>query len=150
MLEWLGSHTFVVRSEPYHLMRYSCSREESKNRVAGAEVHRISSQENQPQEVFVNKRDILTLYHYNAWSNTRILDAASRLTQEQFLASASFPHGGLQGTLTHAFFAEWLWRQRWEGTAPPFAFTWGRRNFPRSTLCRRAGPRRRAFSCNSW
>ncbi len=36
----------------------------------------------------------------------------------QYLAPASFPHGGLRGTLVHALFAEWIWRNRWEGISP--------------------------------
>jgi len=70
----------------------------------------------------MNKQDILILYEYNAWSNAKILDAASNITQEQFLAPASFPHGGLRGTLVHALFAEWVWCNRWEGT--PSTFRW--------------------------
>ena len=66
----------------------------------------------------MNKQDILTLYNYNQWANAKILDAASEVTQEQYLAPASFPHGGLRGTLVHALFAEWIWRRRWEGTSP--------------------------------
>lgn len=66
----------------------------------------------------MNKQDILLLYKYNQWSTAKILNAASGLTEEQFLASASFPHGGLRGTLVHALFAEWIWRNRWEGTSP--------------------------------
>jgi uncharacterized damage-inducible protein DinB len=66
----------------------------------------------------MNKQDILILYQYNQWANTRILNAAEKVTQEQFLAPASFPHGGLRGTLVHALFAEWIWRRRWEGTSP--------------------------------
>jgi uncharacterized damage-inducible protein DinB len=46
------------------------------------------------------------------------LDAASHVTEEQFLAPASFPHGGLRSTLVHALFGEWIWHQRWEGTSP--------------------------------
>jgi len=65
----------------------------------------------------MNKQDILVLYQYNAWSNARILEAASHITQEQFLAPAPFPHGSLRGTLVHALFGEWVWLQRWEGTA---------------------------------
>jgi uncharacterized damage-inducible protein DinB len=42
----------------------------------------------------------------------------SNVTNEQFLAGASFPHSGLRGTLTHTLFAEWIWRHRWEGTSP--------------------------------
>ncbi len=66
----------------------------------------------------MNKQDILLLYQYNQWSTQRILNAAARVTQEQFLAPASFPHGGLRSTLTHALFAEWIWRMRWEGNSP--------------------------------
>jgi uncharacterized damage-inducible protein DinB len=58
------------------------------------------------------------LYQYNQWSTGRILDAASTVTQEEFLASASFPHGGLRSTLVHTLFAEWVWRNRWEGVSP--------------------------------
>ena len=68
----------------------------------------------------MNKQDILLLYNYNQWSNKKILDAVSNVTQAQFLAPASFPHGGLRGTLVHALFAEWIWRQRWEGTSPTY------------------------------
>jgi uncharacterized damage-inducible protein DinB len=70
----------------------------------------------------MNKQDILLLYKYNQWSTKKILDAASNLTEEQFLAPASFPHGGIRSTLVHALFAEWIWRTRWEGTSPTYRF----------------------------
>ena len=66
----------------------------------------------------MNKQDILTLYKYNQWANAKILNAAANVTEEQFLAPAKFPHGGLQGTLVHALSAEWIWRKRWEGISP--------------------------------
>ena len=66
----------------------------------------------------MNKQDIQLLYKYNSWANSRILDAAENLTEEQFLAPALYPHGGLRGTLTHILFAEWLWRLRWQGESP--------------------------------
>ncbi len=66
----------------------------------------------------MNKQDITLLYKYNQWTNKKILDAVSKVTHEQFLAPASFPHGGLRSTLVHALFAEWIWRQRWEGASP--------------------------------
>ncbi len=65
----------------------------------------------------MNKQDILILYQYNQWANAKILNAAENVTPEQYLAPASFPHGGLRGTLVHALFAEWIWRNRWEGTS---------------------------------
>lgn len=70
----------------------------------------------------MNKQDILLLYNYNQWSTKKILDAASGVTEEQYLAAAAFPHGGLRGTLVHALFAEWIWRNRWEGTSPKHRF----------------------------
>lgn len=66
----------------------------------------------------MNKQDIQLLYKYNAWANTRILNTAENVTEEQFLAPASFPHGGLRSTLTHTLFAEWIWRLRWQGELP--------------------------------
>jgi len=66
----------------------------------------------------MNQQDIALLYKYNQWANAKILNAASNLTSEQFLAPSSFPHGGLRGTLVHTLFAEWIWRHRWEGTSP--------------------------------
>jgi uncharacterized damage-inducible protein DinB len=66
----------------------------------------------------MNKEDIRVIYQYNQWTTRKILDAASKVTPEQFLAPADFPHGGLRGTLVHALFAEWIWRNRWEGTSP--------------------------------
>ena len=66
----------------------------------------------------MNKQDIQLLYQYNQWANKRILDRTENLTIEQFLTPASYPHGGLRGTLTHTLFAEWLWRRRWQGESP--------------------------------
>lgn len=68
----------------------------------------------------MNKQDILTLYKYNQWANGLIRGAAANLTDEQFLAPASYPHGGVRGTLVHTLFAEWIWRNRWEGNSPAF------------------------------
>ena len=66
----------------------------------------------------MKKSEILTLYQYNAWANARILNTASQVTAQQFLAPASYSHGGLRGTLVHVLFAEWIWRARWEGISP--------------------------------
>lgn len=70
----------------------------------------------------MNKKDIQLLFKYNDWANTRILNATSNVTSEQFLAPASFPHGGLRGTLTHILFAEWIWRFRWQAESPAVRF----------------------------
>jgi uncharacterized damage-inducible protein DinB len=70
----------------------------------------------------MNKQDILILYKYNQWANAKILNVAAKVSPEQYLAPGSFPHGGLRGTLVHALFAEWIWRNRWEGMSPTHRF----------------------------
>ena len=66
----------------------------------------------------MNKKDIHLLYEYNRWANVRILGAAAKISEAQFLAPAEFPHGGLRGTLVHTLFGEWIWRMRWQGSPP--------------------------------
>lgn len=66
----------------------------------------------------MNKADILMLYRYNQWTTRKILNAAAHVTEDHFLAPADFPQGGLRGTLVHTLFAEWIWRNRWQGTSP--------------------------------
>jgi uncharacterized damage-inducible protein DinB len=58
----------------------------------------------------MNIQDILLIYEYNYWANKRILGASANVPQEQFLASGSFPYGGLRGTLLHILDTEWGWR----------------------------------------
>jgi len=66
----------------------------------------------------MNKQDIALVYQYNQWAHAKILNKVAEVTHEQFIAPATFPHGGLRGTLVHTLFAEWIWRHRWEGTSP--------------------------------
>ena len=67
---------------------------------------------------------------YNRWGNARILGTAAQLTDEQFLAPGTFPHGGLRATLVHVLFAEWMWRMRWQGTPPDFHYRSKPEEFP--------------------
>jgi uncharacterized damage-inducible protein DinB len=78
----------------------------------------------------MTKSDIQVLYDYNRWCNARILGAAAKLTDAEFVAPGAFPHGGLRGTLVHALFAEWTWRMRWLGTPPPYGYQFKLEDFP--------------------
>jgi len=60
----------------------------------------------------MNKNDIVTLFEYNYWANARVLNAAAKVTPEQFVALANLSHGSLRGTLVHTFGAEVVWRLR--------------------------------------
>jgi len=58
----------------------------------------------------MNTQDIHLIYEYNYWANKKLLAASVNVSPEQFNASASFPYGGLRGTLLHILDAEWGWR----------------------------------------
>jgi len=62
--------------------------------------------------------EIILLYDYNYWANQRILQAAERVSPEQFVAPTSHTYGSLRGTLMHILSAEWIWRSRWQGDSP--------------------------------
>ena len=68
----------------------------------------------------MKQSEILTLFDYNQWANTRILDTAGKLSSEHFTAPARLSFGSLRGTLVHTLTAEWIWRLRCqEGISPP-------------------------------
>jgi uncharacterized damage-inducible protein DinB len=60
---------------------------------------------------------IRDLYAYSAWANVRILATAKQLTPEQFTADTD-GCGSIRDTLVHTASAQWLWLERWRGTAP--------------------------------
>ena len=62
----------------------------------------------------MNIRDIQLIYEYNYWANGQILAATAKVTEEQFLAPADYPFGGLRGTLLHVVDAEYGWRKFFE------------------------------------
>jgi uncharacterized damage-inducible protein DinB len=76
----------------------------------------------------MKKQDMQMLYAYNRWANARILEAAATISEAQFLAATPFAPGGLRATLVHTLFAEWIWRQRWLGTAS--SAPWQPADFP--------------------
>lgn len=58
----------------------------------------------------MNIHDVYLIYDYNYWSNKRLLTAAAKVAQEQFVSPTPFPHGSLRGTLLHTLDAEYGWR----------------------------------------
>ncbi|MBL8098108.1 MAG: DinB family protein [Anaerolineales bacterium] len=62
----------------------------------------------------MNLKDVLFMFEYNYWGNKKILTACKNITQEQFLAPADYPFGGLRGTLLHVVDGERLWRVLFE------------------------------------
>lgn len=72
----------------------------------------------------MNTNQILILYNYNYWANTRILKTAEALDEAQFIAPARASFNSLRGTLIHILGTEWIWRMRCqEGISPPAMIT---------------------------
>jgi uncharacterized damage-inducible protein DinB len=59
---------------------------------------------------------ILLDYHY--WARDRALDAAEKLTPEQFTRDLGSSFKSVRDTLAHLYSAEWAWYQRWHGVSP--------------------------------
>ncbi len=66
----------------------------------------------------MNTNDIRTLYDYNRWANARTIEAASKLTPEQFTTDLQSSHRSVRDTLAHILAGEWIWLERWKGTSP--------------------------------
>ena len=71
----------------------------------------------------MNTADIELLIDYNYWANTRILDQAAKLTDEQFTQPQppGFSPGTFKKTLVHTMGAEWIWRMRCQHGVSPTA-----------------------------
>jgi uncharacterized damage-inducible protein DinB len=61
---------------------------------------------------------INTLYQYNAWANSRILDTTALLSPEQFLASRGASYASVRDTLVHTLSGQWIYLARWKGSSP--------------------------------
>jgi uncharacterized damage-inducible protein DinB len=70
----------------------------------------------------ITLKEIQLIYDYYYWANHKILSQTALVTLEQFIAPASFPYGGLRGTLVHLVEAEngWLSRMKGLGEGPEF------------------------------
>jgi len=58
--------------------------------------------------------------HYNAWANTRVYEAAARLSDQQYRADRGAFFKSVHGTLNHLLVTDRIWMQRFtgEGDAP--------------------------------
>ena len=62
----------------------------------------------------MNIQDIQLIYDFYYRANSQFMAVSAKVTEEQFLAWADFPYGGLRGTLLHILDAEFGWRGLFE------------------------------------
>jgi uncharacterized damage-inducible protein DinB len=61
---------------------------------------------------------IRALYDFNRWANGRVLEAAEKLSPEQFTKDLKNSFSSVRDTLVHIMAAEWIWLERWRGNSP--------------------------------
>jgi uncharacterized damage-inducible protein DinB len=66
----------------------------------------------------MDARDLETLLDYHYWARDRVLDAAGKLTPEQFTRDLGSSFKSVRDTLVHTYAAEWAWHSRWRGVSP--------------------------------
>ena len=62
--------------------------------------------------------DLKTLLDFHYWARDRALDAAARLTPEQFTRDMGGSFRSVKDTLVHLYSADLGWYQLWHGVAP--------------------------------
>lgn len=66
----------------------------------------------------MSPEEMRTLYDYNAWADRRAMEAASKLTTEQFVKPLGSSFGSVRDTLAHIYGAEFIWLERFQGNSP--------------------------------
>jgi uncharacterized damage-inducible protein DinB len=62
--------------------------------------------------------DLQTLIEYHVWARGRMLDGVEPLAPEQFTRDLGNSFKSIQETVTHLYFADWVWLKRWQGDSP--------------------------------
>lgn len=66
--------------------------------------------------------EIQLLYEYDRWANSRVLDAASTLSAEEFTRDLGGSFRSVRDTLVHIVGSEWAWLTYWRVPSPNSAF----------------------------
>jgi uncharacterized damage-inducible protein DinB len=70
----------------------------------------------------MTKDDIQLLYEYDRWANGKVLQAASKLSAEQFTRDLGGSFRSVRDTLLHIIAGEWIWLTYWKGPLHSEAF----------------------------
>ena len=60
----------------------------------------------------MNQQELQTLLDYHYWARDRMLDAAEKLTPDQFGRDLESSFRSVRDTLAHIYAAEWAWCSR--------------------------------------
>ncbi|MGE5244680.1 MAG: DinB family protein [Betaproteobacteria bacterium] len=62
--------------------------------------------------------DLHTLIDYHYWARDRVLDAVASLPSDRLTRDMGNSFKSIAETLSHMYFAEWIWHERWNGRSP--------------------------------
>ena len=62
--------------------------------------------------------EVRFLYEYTRWADDRALEAAGKLTPEQWAKDLGSSMKSVRDTLVHLLSGQWIWLQRWKGSTP--------------------------------
>ena len=62
---------------------------------------------------------LIHIFEYDEWATNRLLDAASKLTAQDFKKDLGASFHSLHGTLAHIYGAQRIWLHRWNGSGQP-------------------------------
>lgn len=66
----------------------------------------------------MNPQEMTVLYEYNSWANLRQLEAAEKLSDEQFVKTLGSSFSSVRDTMVHIYGAEGIWLARFQGHSP--------------------------------
>jgi uncharacterized damage-inducible protein DinB len=72
----------------------------------------------------MNVTDLRRLFEYDAWANSRLLDAAEALGDDAWTRAIESSFSSLRGTFAHIAGAEFVWLQRWMGEQNALVPSW--------------------------
>jgi uncharacterized damage-inducible protein DinB len=70
----------------------------------------------------MNKDDIQLLYEYGRWANSRVLQAVTALSNEQFTRDLGGSFRSVRDALVHIVGGEWGWLTYWKEPSPSSTF----------------------------
>jgi uncharacterized damage-inducible protein DinB len=71
----------------------------------------------------VTREQLGDLFAYDRWATRKLLEVVAKLSEEQYTKDLGSSHGGIRGTLVHAYGAGEIWLRRWEGESPTSLIT---------------------------
>ena len=72
----------------------------------------------------MDRGDLRLFVRFHAWANSKIIETAGALSDEELRADGVLDHGSAFQTLRHLVDVDWSWREFAEGRDPGQTYVW--------------------------